>query len=207
MPQRQQADSPAAPRSGVIELRLHDSAQLFNTLDPFPFRERDLSAEAERFIVEWAQELPKDSSIEILVHLRAVKDAIQTSDLAEAITGWFEARRQAETRALRELFRDGRVGFLIGIGVLSFCLLLSWSLSQRFQEPFARVISESFVIIGWVVIWRPAEIFLYDWLPLVRRRKLYHRLAEAVVTVRSADDGSDPSEQDATTSRHRQHIG
>lgn len=153
MTERNQADSPAGLLLGVIELRLRDGAQLFNTLDPFPFHERDLSADAERFIVEWAQELPKDSPIEILIHLQSgAEDAARTGDLANAITSWFEARAQAESRALRELFRDGRVGFLIGIGVLALCLLLSWFLSQRFEEPFARVVSESFVIIGWVVI-------------------------------------------------------
>jgi hypothetical protein len=179
-------------KPAVIELRLREGAQLFNTLDPFPFPERDLSAEAERFIVEWARELPKDSPIEILIHLQSgAAEAARTGDLADAITGWFEARAQAETRALHELFRDGRVGFLIGIGVLALCLLLSWFLSQRFEEPFARVVSESFVIIGWVVIWRPAEIFLYDWLPLVRRRKLFDRLANAAVTV--ADAGEAPA--------------
>jgi hypothetical protein len=145
-----------------------------------------------RALVEWARELPKDSPIEILIHLQSgAAEAARTGDLADAITGWFEARAQAETRALRELFRDGRVGFLIGIGVLALCLLLSWFLSQRFEEPFARVVSESFVIIGWVVIWRPAEIFLYDWLPLVRRRKLFDRLANAAVTV--ADAGEAPA--------------
>jgi hypothetical protein len=179
-------------KPAVIELRLREGAQLFNTLDPFPFPERDLAAEAERFIVEWARELPKDSPIEILIHLQSgAAEAARTGDLADAITGWFEARAQAETRALHELFRDGRVGFLIGIGVLALCLLLSWFLSQRFEEPFARVVSESFVIIGWVVIWRPAEIFLYDWLPLVRRRKLFDRLANAAVTV--ADAGEAPA--------------
>ena len=206
MTERNQADSPAGLLLGVIELRLRDGAQLFNTLDPFPFHERDLSADAERFIVEWARELPKDSPIGILIHLQSgAEDAARTGDLANAITSWFEARAQAESRALRELFRDGRVGFLIGIGVLALCLLLSWFLSQRFEEPFARVVSESFVIIGWVVIWRPAEIFLYDWLPLVRRRKLYRRLADATVSVRGADDGSES--QDAAASRMRQRGG
>jgi hypothetical protein len=37
-----------------------------------------------------------------------------------------------------------------------------------------------------VVIWRPAEMFLYDWLPLLRRQRLYRRLAEARVTVKTA---------------------
>jgi hypothetical protein len=188
-------------KPAVIELRLREGAQLFNTLDPFPFPERDLSAEAERFIVEWARELPKDSPIEILIHLQSgAAEAARTGDLADAVTGWFEARAQAETRALRELFRDGRVGFLIGIGVLALCLLLSWFLSQRFEEPFARVVSESFVIIGWVVIWRPAEIFLYDWLPLVRRRKLYRRLAEASVTVNGTGGEPGPRGQGAAVS-------
>ncbi len=30
----------------VIELRVNEIAQLFHTLDPFPFRERDLDREA-----------------------------------------------------------------------------------------------------------------------------------------------------------------
>jgi hypothetical protein len=178
---------PLQANSGVIELRLRDSAQLFNTLDPFPFRERDLSADAERFIVEWAQELPKDAPIEIIIDLQSRDAADPTaSDLPVAITAWFGSRARAETHALRELFRDGRLALLIGFVVLSLCLLVSWFLSQRLEGPFARVLQESFIIVGWVVIWRPAEMFLYDWLPLIRRRKLYHRLANAMVTVRNA---------------------
>jgi hypothetical protein len=47
----------------VIELRVDEIAQLFHTLDPFPFRERDLDREAEEFIVGWARELPTDQPI------------------------------------------------------------------------------------------------------------------------------------------------
>lgn len=44
-------------------------AQLFHTLDPFPFRERDLDKEVEEFIVGWARELTTDGAITIVVHL------------------------------------------------------------------------------------------------------------------------------------------
>lgn len=47
----------------VIELRVDEIAQLFHTLDPFPFRERDLDHEAEEFIVSWAREIPVDQTI------------------------------------------------------------------------------------------------------------------------------------------------
>ena len=45
----------------LIELRVNKIAQLFHTLDPFPFRERDLDKEAEEFIVGWARELSHPS--------------------------------------------------------------------------------------------------------------------------------------------------
>jgi hypothetical protein len=182
----------------TIELRLRDSAQLFNTLDPFPFREGDLSADAEQYIVEWARELPKDAPVEIVIHLQAPVSADRpVHDLPTAITGWFGARARAEAHALRELFRDGRLAFSIGFAVLALCLFLSWLLTQRMEGPFVRVLQESLIIIGWVVIWRPAEMFLYDWLPLLRRKRLFQRLARADVTVRQttetrADPGQAP---------------
>lgn len=176
---------PGLRNASTIELSLTDGAQLFNTLDPFPFRQRDLSADAEQYIVEWAEELPKDRAIEIVIDIAADGEAGGAApDLAAAIGNWFDGRARSETKAMRQLFRDGRLAFLIGLIVLSACLFIGWWLSERIEGPFARVLQESFVIIGWVVIWRPAEMFLYDWLPMLRRRTLYRRLASARVTVR-----------------------
>ena len=175
----------------TIELRLANGAQLFNTLDPFPFSEGDISAEAERYIVEWAQELPKDAPIGITIHLSAKDTAASPNpDLATALTGWFAAKARSEGHSLREHFRDGRRAFLIGFAGLAFCLGISFALTKAFDGPFARIVQESLVIIGWVVIWRPAEMFLYDWLPLLRRKRLYQRLADARVTVRVVHPGT-----------------
>ena len=40
------------------------------------------------------------------------------------------------------------------------------------------------LIFRWVANWRPIEIFLYDWWPIVRRRNLYQRLAAAQVELK-----------------------
>ena len=120
------------PAYATIEINLRESAQLFNTLDPFPFRERDLSAEAEKYIVEWARELPGDRPIEILIHLPPEQAASEKApELAAAVNGWFDGRVREERQALRALFRDGRIGFLLGFAALAFCLFLSWSIGQR----------------------------------------------------------------------------
>jgi hypothetical protein len=85
-------------------------------------------------------------------------------------------------------FRDAQLALLIGVCILSVCLLSAWSISQGNSEtPSGRVLQESLVIIGWVVLWRPAEMLLYDWVPMARRRKLYERLAAAQISVTQAN--------------------
>jgi hypothetical protein len=41
-------------------MKLRTVSQLFNTLDPSPFRERDLAKEAEDHIVNYAEDVPKE---------------------------------------------------------------------------------------------------------------------------------------------------
>ncbi|WP_270937207.1 hypothetical protein [Falsiroseomonas oryzae] len=171
----------------AIELRLNTAAQLFHTLDPSPFRDGDLDAVAEQYIVGWARELPAGASIAIVVHLperEASRPGAAT--LPDSIRHFFGVRAQAEADELRELFRFGRKALAIGLAILATCLLLAVQVSDGLGERTAsRVVQESLVILGWVAIWRPAEIFLYDWLPLARRRDLFRRLARAEVAVRA----------------------
>ena len=58
-----------AEGDGVIEVRLSEMAQLFNSLDPSPFHERDLDQDAEEYIVGWARELRANAPLRIIVHL------------------------------------------------------------------------------------------------------------------------------------------
>jgi hypothetical protein len=44
--------------SGVIEVRLKELNQLFDSLDPSPFAEKDLDPKAERYIVDSYREMP-----------------------------------------------------------------------------------------------------------------------------------------------------
>ena len=57
----------AATETNTIEVRLSSIDQLFDTLDPSPFREKDLDKDVEEFIVSWARELPRDLPFTIIV--------------------------------------------------------------------------------------------------------------------------------------------
>lgn len=171
----------AATAGDAIELRVEDIAQLFDTLDPYPFPERDLNRDAEEYIVGWAQELAPQQPLQIIVHHPDTPHQRRAFlALREAAVRYFRSRSLAIQRDLNELLRVGRRSLLVGIVTLIACLLLAQLTARLLREaPFNRLVEESFLILGWVANWRPLEIFLYDWWPLARKRDLYRRIAAA----------------------------
>lgn len=170
------------PAGDAIELRVDDVSQLFQTLDPFPFREKDLDQEAEDYIVGWARELPAMQPIAIVIHLPDTDAQTRAArELGPALTHYFADRASAVQRDLNELFRIGRRSLMISVPILVACLLAAHFLTEQFDPRYKTLVEESFLILGWVANWRPLEIFLYDWWPLVRRRNLFRRLAKAEV--------------------------
>ena len=105
-------------------------------------------------------------------------------DIPSAIQAYFAKKSRSEAKAIRELFRFGRKAAAIGLAILSACLVVSLQLGLSATETaLSNVAQESLLIFGWVAIWRPAEIFLYEWIPMARQRALYQRLSRADVDV------------------------
>jgi hypothetical protein len=178
----------------LIEIRVDRLAQLFHTLDPFPFREKDLDQEAEEYIVSWARELPDKRPIRIAVHVpEAAVQAGTSREMNEALRHYFAGRAQAVQHDLNELFRVGRRALAIGIPILVACFVSArFAAGYLVENPVQRLVEESLLILGWVANWRPLEIFLYDWWPLARRRDLYRRLADAAVELRPYPQSQSP---------------
>ena len=180
--------APAEPPngSGAIELRLTSLAQLFNSLDPSPFHERDLDDDAESYIVGWARELPANQPLRLIIHLPAPEaDKARDRDLATALANYFGERARVVDLDLRELFRAGRRNLGISLPLLLLCLTASQLIRAYWGDgAVASVLKESLIIVGWVANWRPLETFLYDWWPIARRRDLYRRLTAANVEIR-----------------------
>ena len=185
----------AERQRGVIELKLRDPAQLFNSMDPAPFHERDLDPKAEEFIVGWAGEYPHGAALEMVVHLSEVPRDPELARVVEsAVQGYFAERVQATRRELRTLFSIGRASLLIGLAFLGVCTVASRLVHDLGEQPFYQIAAFGLEIAGWVAMWRPFEIFLYDWWPILRRRRLYARLARMRVSVvmPNEDEGRTP---------------
>jgi hypothetical protein len=173
------------PGTEVIEVHLSELSQIFNSMDPSPFHEKDLDGDAEEFIVGWAKELAPDKPIALRVHLDKPAVAPEMAgDLRQAVHTFFARRSTVAHQRLRELFRIGRRSLVIGLAFLTVCLVTgNWLTKAWTDSRAAEIVRESLVIGGWVAMWRPLEIFLYGWWPIQRDRRLYDRLSAMAVRI------------------------
>ena len=177
------------PAAAKIEININRLSQLFNSLDPSPFHERDLDQDAEDYIIGSAEEIGLPRPLTLIIHLPIDQTPESGAlDLREAIHNYFAYRAAHERRRLRMLFRDGRIALAIGLGFL-FCCVLLRELAFSFGNVVASdIFGEGMLIIGWVAMWRPLEIFLYEWVPIRRRCRILEKLSQMPVIIRPKPD-------------------
>ncbi len=172
-------------KTHYIELNLRDVNQLFNTMDPSPFNERDLDHDAEELIVSWARELPLPDPVVLVVHLATLPQDHDAQKMVEdPIHHYFSYRVELSQLDFRHLMQDGRKSLIIGMVFLAACLTVSNLLMGAGTGTFSTIGRESLTIAGWVAMWRPMEIYLYDWWPLRRRQRILKKLSRMAVEVR-----------------------
>ena len=97
---------------------------------------------------------------------------------------YFSYRWNLNQLEFKRLMKQGRTSLLIGGLFLSACLLISDWLGHNEHGPLLNVLRESLTIGGWVGMWRPLQIFLYDWWPLRATGEIYRRLSHSPVELR-----------------------
>ena len=153
-------------------------------MDPSPFHERDLDDDAEEFIVGWAREFPRRDPVSLVVHVNQLSAHGNTQQLVEtAVHNYFAYRAKLNRFELRYLLKQGRDSLIIGLAFLAACVITS-QLLRRQAGTLPIVLREGLIIAGWVAMWRPMEIFLYEWWPLLRKGRLYQKLSRMHVEVR-----------------------
>ena|GEM_PF-368263 len=173
---------PAKPRR-TIAVAVRNVHALFNSLDPSPFREKDLNAEAEDFIVASAREHPMDAPLLLRIHLQEPPAPGDADMVAQAIHNYFGYRAEIAELDFRRLMREGRLSLAIGLAFLFGCLAVIAYLLPADDHTFLFFLRESLYIAGWVAMWQPMQTYLYDWWPIRRRRRTYLNLSTVPVEV------------------------
>jgi hypothetical protein len=177
--------------AATIQVRIHELRQLFNSIDPSPFRERDLDPDCEEFIVSWARELPPDKPLRLAIHVeREHAPPELLADVPPAVHAHFLRSASMQALRLRRSIREARLSLTIGLATLVACIGGATLVPTETLGTPGEILRESLVIAGWVVMWHPLEVLLYGLWPAVRERRLLERLAAAEVELSAPTDAT-----------------
>jgi hypothetical protein len=151
-------------------------------MDPSPFVDRDLDDEAEEFIVGSARELPS-GPLKLRIYLQHWPEEDPQVLVTQAVHNYFAHREHLADLEFSQLMRVGRTSLVIGLLFLAACLIAIRALPSTGAGAWAGVLKESLTIAGWVAMWRPMQIYLYDWWPLRQTARLHRRLSHMPVEV------------------------
>ncbi len=169
---------------GLIEVKVQTLHQLFNSMDPSPFHERDLDHDAEEFIVSWAQEHHRTTPLKLLVHLGQPPEGGDAAKIvSDSIHHYFEYKAAMSRREVRRLMREGWISLLIGLTFLAACVITAQMIARRIPQ-WQELTKEGLTILGWVAMWHPLEIYLYRWWPQWSLGRIYRKLSTMPVEVR-----------------------
>lgn len=167
-----------------IEARVKSPQQLFDARDPAPFRERDLDDDFVEYVVASARESSISHPLKIVIYIEETESKHLSRDsIKQAIHEYFRYQIDIQRIELRNFLRRAQIFLAIGFTILVTCL----SLAQRIEVPllpgFFGIAREGIVIFGWVSIWKPIELILFDWYPLYEKLRFYKKLATTEIDI------------------------
>ena len=172
-----------------IDISLKSSRQLFDGRDPAPFRERDLDERAVEYLVAAVEELPRRATIKLVFWFSdEPAPLLPDAMLIDAVRAHFRYEEQRLDRQIRQHIRRGQLFLLVGATVLVLFLTLAELTTAVPPGRIRQILREGLVITAWVAMWRPLEVLLYDWWPIVQERRLRQRLRDVPIEVHHQRD-------------------
>ncbi len=170
-----------AATSATVSIHVRQMAQLFNSLDPSPFWDRDLDRNAAEFIEDEFRD--KQSADAWHLHVYVHEGDTAAGDLQTAVESYYSRLAHSARLALREHLWMAQLALYGGVAIF----LLSMGARSILQSAMGRlpvILDEGLIILAWLALWRPAEALIYGWVPFYRNRRLFERLAGIRVAVR-----------------------
>src|SRR5262245_34268064 len=170
-------------RQGEIILHIQCLDQLIAPHPPSPFLNRRLREDAEKFIIEQAGDIRRNSDTKVIVYLPE-SEAARTEAIRAAFQQHFAFRRDEAEKELKRLQRFGWRSLLVAFVFLGIMIALIQIIKHFIPAGnFSPLLLEGLTILGWVALWRPGELLLYEWYPYKRDARIYSQLERAAIQV------------------------
>lgn len=169
-------------------IHLDDVRHLFNApeFDPFAPHPRDTS------VLDWMLEelktIPKPDSIRTTLYLPAEQVTPElTAQIHSALRRYCDVKIEQAVQDLDSQRRQGLRQLGYGSLFLLICLGLAVFAEQAAFLPdwLSGFLFNGFTVIGWVSLWHPTEILLFDLTPSRRDKSLYALIANMEIEIKA----------------------
>lgn len=165
-----------------VDVRIASLDHLFDNRDPAPFRERDLDPALVEYLLAISHDVMASDGFRIVFWLERV---CQPGVIESAYRAHFEWALARLDRRRRRARRAGQIALLVGAVLIIALMSLSQLAVQTVPGSLGTALREGLVISSWVVLWRPVELLIYDWIPVWDERRIMRRLLAAPIEVRA----------------------
>lgn len=173
-----------------IEIRVQRIEQLFDSLDPSPFREKSLDVDFETYLRDCAGEHSPGTRLRLHIHAPAELRA-RGADIESAIHVHFRFLLQQAERRHRASQRRYRSVVVAGFAVLAVTLVLR-RLIEGWHSAASEVLIEGLLVLGWVALWRPIEVLLFERHEARQHRQVLAALAAIEIDWRPVEGAIEP---------------
>lgn len=170
-----------------IEVRVKSPLQLFDARDPAPFWERDLDDDFVGYVMAATKEFSMSTPLKIVIYVeeRETKE-LPKEAIREAFHSYLMYRIDVQRGELKSFVKRAQMFLLIGVSILVSCLSIAQGITVPSPPGMLGILRDGIVIFGWVSIWKPIELILFDWYPLYEILRYYDKLLQTEIDIRFA---------------------
>jgi hypothetical protein len=147
------------------------------------FSKNKLNSEAEKYIIEAATGLPRKKNIQIRIYVSNPQQE-PNKDVSGAIHSHFAYCEERTRKKVSTILQRSWKILLVAIVFLVILIILSHLfIPINSTSGLFVTLREILIILGWVALWRPADILLYEWIPYRREIAVCRKLKQAEVEI------------------------
>jgi len=164
-------------------ITVHRAEDLIPQASNTRYQKRFLNPDIEDYIIGKAKRARANERIVLKIEFLST-GPVDEAKVMIAIKKNFSNRKQESQTSLKQTLYHGRRSLIVALIFFAILFTLVEISKGLFpQNGLAKMLSESITILGWVALWRPAELLLYEWRPFKQNAKLFSRLEQSQIQI------------------------
>lgn len=148
-----------ATNSFIISVAIENYGDIFNDLDPAPFRKRDLDQDLRDYLEESSSDIPLKYDIILQFNVSVeVKDKNKEEKSKSGLKTYFSFVKDLYGKKIRKSYKKSGVHFFASLILLSLSYLLRTTMNASL---FFTILVEGITIGGWVFLWEAISTFAF----------------------------------------------